>query len=126
MVNPDYTTHLPLSELPIAAPAPATLAHQKFSIENDGIYHGLPVYDNSTKGKTAILAGANGISGTHMLRALARHPEIWASVHALSRRPPMANLPSNFSEHVQHHVIDLLTSPEQVGRELMEGGITNW
>jgi hypothetical protein len=84
------------------------------------------MYDSSLKGKTAILAGANGISGTHMLRAMSRHPDIWSRVYALSMRPPMMTLPGKFSKNVEHVAVDLLTSPEEVGRELKGKGITEW
>jgi hypothetical protein len=124
--EPDYTEHLPLSKIPTPSPPSPSLSHQTFNLENDGIYLGLPVYDTSFRGKTAVLAGANGISGTHMLRAMARHPDIWRRVYALSRRPPMMKLPVEFSKNVQHVAIDLLASPEEVGRELKGAGISEW
>ena len=36
-------------------------------IQSKGIYHGLPVYPESQEGLTAIVTGANGISGDHMV-----------------------------------------------------------
>jgi N-acetyl-gamma-glutamylphosphate reductase len=62
-------------------------SHQQI-VESRGIYHGLPVYDDSLKGLTAIITGANGISGYYMLRVLAQHPERWSKIYCLSRRPP--------------------------------------
>lgn len=126
MAPPDFTKHSPLSEIPISQPPPASLDHQIFQVQNDGIYRGLPVYDASVRGKTAILAGANGISGFYMLRAMSRHPEIWSRVYALSRRPPLSKLPAEFSKNVTHHAIDLLSSPEQVGMDLKKAGISQW
>lgn len=32
------------------------------------IYHGLPVFPDRVHGLTALVAGANGISGAHMVR----------------------------------------------------------
>jgi hypothetical protein len=58
------------------------------SIHDDGIYRGLPTYDSSIRGQTAIVAGANGISGQYMLRVLAKSPQRWTKIYALSRRPP--------------------------------------
>lgn len=37
------------------------------TIRSDGIYHGLPVFPENVGGLTAIITGANGISGTHMI-----------------------------------------------------------
>jgi hypothetical protein len=128
MGNDDFTftKHWPLSRIPVPAPPPPSLDHAKIEIENDGIYRGLPVYDASYHGKTALVAGANGISGSHMLKAMSRHPEIWSHVYALSRRPPQMNLPPKFAKNVSHHAIDLLTTSEQVGKELREARITEW
>lgn len=36
-------------------------------IVSKGIYHGLPTYPDDLNGLTAIVAGANGISGDHMV-----------------------------------------------------------
>lgn len=36
-------------------------------IHSKSIYHGLPVYPDSQQGLTAIVTGANGISGSHMV-----------------------------------------------------------
>lgn len=58
------------------------------TVYSRGIYHGLPVHDPSIKGLTAIITGANGISGHYMLRVLAQSPERWAKIYCLSRRPP--------------------------------------
>lgn len=37
------------------------------SIQSRSIYHGLPVFPGELKGLTAIVAGANGISGDYMV-----------------------------------------------------------
>jgi len=123
--NFTFTKHLSASRLPTGGPPPSWLDHQQFQVENDGIYRGVPVYDSSYHGNTAIVAGANGISGAHMLRAMARHPNIWSHVYALSRRPPQMSFLQKFSQ-VSHHSIDLLTTPEQVARDLGQAGITHW
>lgn len=36
------------------------------TIHSQGIYHGLPDLSNAPNGLTAIVTGANGISGAHM------------------------------------------------------------
>jgi hypothetical protein len=38
------------------------------TIYSDGMFHGLPTFPKSISGLTAIVTGANGISGTHMVR----------------------------------------------------------
>lgn len=122
-----FTKHLCPSKLPIGGAPPTWLDHRQFQVENDGIYRGLPVYDSTYHGKIAIVAGANGISGAHMLRAMGRHPDVWSHVHALSRRRPgQTRLPAGFAKNVSHHCIDLNTSPGQVGRDLKDAGITHW
>ena len=40
------------------------------SVYDQGIYHSLPVIDPSITNLTAIITGANGVSGFHTLRAL--------------------------------------------------------
>ena len=54
----------------------------------------------SARGLAAIVAGANGApirvwlltetSGQHILRVLLSHPEVWATIYALSRKPAPA------------------------------------
>lgn len=36
-------------------------------IVSKGIYHGLPTFPDDLNGLTALVAGANGISGDHMV-----------------------------------------------------------
>lgn len=127
MVNQiKYTENWPRSKIPTPASPPKAFKNQKFQIQNDGIYQALPIYDESYHGKTAIVAGANGISGTFMVKAMSRHPEIWSRVYAVSRRPPQMTLPENFRRNVSHYSIDLLTSPEEVGKAFRDAGITKW
>lgn len=40
------------------------------SIQSRSIYHGLPVFPKELKGLSAIVAGANGISGDYMVSCL--------------------------------------------------------
>lgn len=44
-----------------------TDASNKQVIYSDGIFHGLPDLSGSAKGMTAVVTGANGISGTYMV-----------------------------------------------------------
>ncbi|PGH11169.1 hypothetical protein AJ79_05011 [Helicocarpus griseus UAMH5409] len=93
-------------------------------IQSKGIYHGLPVFPESEdrKGLTAIVTGANGLSGSHMVRVLAESPERWANVYALSRRAPVVK--EGTYANVKHIEMDFLkTEPEKLAKELVERGV---
>lgn len=92
-----------------------------YQVHDIGIYHSLPVFDPSIKGLTAIVTGANGISGHHMVRVLALSPKRWTKIYCLSRNPPVlkGGLPPN-AEHIS---LDFLQSPEKIGAVLIEKGI---
>jgi hypothetical protein len=51
-------------------------------VSSKGIYHGLPSFPKSpeTTGLTAIITGANGISGYHMVKVLAAELERWSKI----------------------------------------------
>ncbi|THY74861.1 hypothetical protein D6C95_10060 [Aureobasidium pullulans] len=86
-------------------------------IESHDIYHGLPTFEE--EGLTAIVTGANGISGTYMLKVLGQHPQRWKKIYALSRRPPSGDLPKN----VEHIPCDFLKSPEEIASVLKEKNV---
>ncbi len=90
-------------------------------VQSNGIYHGLPVFPESQKGLTAIITGANGISGHYMLRVLAQAPERWAKIYCLSRRPPA--IPGGLPAHAEHVALDFLKSPNEIADVLKERGI---
>ena len=95
-------------------------------IQSVDIYHGLPVYPPSLTNLTAIITGANGISGHHMLRVLAASPHRWTKIYCLSRRPPYIpegadGLPSN----VTHIPIDFLESPTRIAQLLSSHNVTH-
>jgi hypothetical protein len=77
------------------------------TIQSKGIFHGLPTFPGVAGGLTAIVAGANGISGQYIVRALAEAPERWSRVLAMSRRPPSGALPGKQAEGLS---LDLLAS----------------
>ncbi|KAJ5951932.1 uncharacterized protein N7479_010345 [Penicillium vulpinum] len=88
-------------------------------IQSRDIYHGLPVISKDIKRLTAIVTGANGISGNHQLKVLCENPRRWQKIYALSRRPPHGSWP----EHVEHISLDLLQSPENIAAELAKRGV---
>ncbi|KAG9521966.1 hypothetical protein KCV07_g3378, partial [Aureobasidium melanogenum] len=95
------------------------MTSELLTIHSDGIYHGLPVFPEYLEGSTAIVTGANGISGTYMLRVLCKNPKRWKKIYALSRSAPYLELPS----HVEHVSMDLLSEPGEIARQLKERNI---
>lgn len=65
-----YTVHAPREALPLNL-APVVPVPKQINIESRGIYHGLPIYGEELHGQSALIAGANGISGAYMLRVMA-------------------------------------------------------
>lgn len=94
------------------------------SVQSEGIFHGLPVFpDHDRKGYTAIVTGANGISGAHILRTLANTPERWSKIYALSRKPP------NFNFKIDHEKVtfistDFLDTPEKIAKVLQDAKVS--
>lgn len=90
-------------------------------VHSQGIFHGLPTYPDDLQGLTAIVTGANGISGYYMLRVLAQAPKRWKKVYCLSRRPPLieGGLPSN----AEHIACDFLKEPGEIAEVLKKNGI---
>lgn len=86
-----------------------------------GIYHGLPVYPENLNGQTAIITGANGISGYYMYRVLAQDPKRWKKIYCLSRRPPL--IPGGLPSHVEHIPLDFLKEPEDIASVLKEHNV---
>lgn len=93
-------------------------------VVSKGIFHGLPTFpDHDGKKYSIIVTGANGISGTAMIKVLSQAPERWAKIYALSRRPPSGKLRAN----VEHIAVDFLEStPEQIAKTLQAKGVEAW
>ncbi|KAJ8118577.1 hypothetical protein OPT61_g454 [Boeremia exigua] len=91
------------------------------TVQAKGIYHGLPVFPSSLKGLTAVITGANGISGNYMLRVLAEAPERWTKIYCLSRRPPA--IPDGLPAQAEHIALDFLKEPEEIAKVLKEKGV---
>ncbi|KAL2441967.1 hypothetical protein ABEF95_016962 [Exophiala dermatitidis] len=96
-------------------------------VHHNVIYHNLPTFDPSIKGLTAIVTGANDISGFHTMRVLLESPERWSKVYSLSRRPPpenmMALLPESQRERVQHVAVDFLDEPGKIARAMTAANV---
>lgn len=93
-----------------------------YQVQDRGIYHGLPVYDPEIKNLTAIVTGANGISGHYMVRVLAENPERWSKIYCLSRRPPA--IPGGLHKNAEHIPLDFLQKPEEIASVLKKHGVT--
>ena len=94
-------------------------------VQSNGLFQGLPTYPDSAdfKNLTAVVTGANGISGYHMVRVLAAAPERWSKIYCLSRRPPPENFFSDLGEgakRVEHISVDFLSSPSEIAERLKE------
>ncbi|EXJ94808.1 hypothetical protein A1O1_03206 [Capronia coronata CBS 617.96] len=96
-------------------------------VQQKGIYHNLPTFDPSIQNLTAIVTGANGISGFHTMRVLLESPDRWSKVYALSRRPPpkemMALLPETQRRRVQHVAVDFLDEPPKIAEAMSAANI---
>ena len=87
-------------------------------VHSNGIYHGLPTFAPTLKGLTAIITGANGISGNYMLRVLAQSPQRWEKIYCLSRRPPA--IPNGLPKNAEHIALDFLQDAGEIARVLRE------
>ncbi|KAN0095648.1 hypothetical protein V8E51_016359 [Hyaloscypha variabilis] len=89
------------------------------TVFSEGIFHGLPTFpDHDGKKYTAIVTGANGISGSEIVDVLASSPERWETIYALSRKPPV-----NKNPHVKTIAADFLSSPEELAALFKKEGI---
>lgn len=94
------------------------------TIVSKGIFHGLPTFpEYDGKKLTAIVTGANGISGSAMVKVLSEAPERWDKIYALSRRPP----PKSESSNVIPVAVDFLdNTPEAIAKILKENEVKAW
>ena len=90
-------------------------------IQSKGIYLGLPTFPSELKNLRAIVAGANGISGQHMLRALSEEPDRWTQIYALSRRPPLDT--ESLGKNIKYLAVDFLSSPDAIAKILDEENV---
>jgi hypothetical protein len=89
-------------------------------VHSKGIFHALPTFpDHDGKQYTAVVTGANGISGAHIVAALAETPARWSKIYALSRKIPSKAV----ADHVTHLAMDFLSSPEEIAKVLKDNGV---
>ncbi|KAG4432260.1 hypothetical protein IFR05_012266 [Cadophora sp. M221] len=104
------------------------MSYQAQNVRSLGIFHGLPTYPESPEqiGLTAIITGANGMGGHHMLKVLLDAPTRWKKIYCLSRRPPPDSGDKTVrdeSDPVQHISVDFLSSAKDVGQVLKDNKI---
>ena len=91
------------------------------TVYSDGIFHGLPTFpDHEGKKYSAIVTGANGITGTHILRTLEQAPTRWEKIYAFSRKRP--NL--KFDDRVTFISVDFLETPEKIASVLEKNNVS--
>jgi nucleoside-diphosphate-sugar epimerase len=89
------------------------------TVESKGIYHYLPTFPaHDGKKYSAIVTGANGISGSAIVDVLAESPGRWKTIYAISRRPPVSR-----QAHVKPIAANFLESPESIAELLKKEGI---
>lgn len=103
------------------------MASDRHQLHNRGIYRNLPTFGPTLKNLSAIITGANGISGFHTMRVLLESPERWAKVYALSRKPApsemMALLTEDQRSRVQHVAVDFLKTSDDIAKAMRDGGV---
>ena len=91
----------------------------RITVVNKGIFYNLPTFpQHDGKKYTAIVTGANGITGSALVDVLAASPERWSTIVAMSRRPV-----SRKEANVKSMVADFLTSPEELAATFEEEGV---
>lgn len=115
---PAASKDLNISRYRISTSAAMVLSAQ--TIHNSGIHYNLPTFPaHDGKKYTAIVTGANGISGSEIVNALVAAPERWEVIYAMSRRPP----PSH-NDRVKSIAADFLSSsPEDLVVLFEEEGV---
>lgn len=101
----------------------AAVEDTKQVVVSRGIYHGLPNYPETPDltDLTAVVTGANGISGYHMVKVLAAAPNRWKKIYCLSRRPPPDYFFSDLDDgasRVEHICADFLADPSEIAKSL--------
>lgn len=96
-------------------------ASQANAITTKGIFTGLPTFPSSLSGLSAVVVGASGISGQHMLHVLSQSPRRWSRIYALSRSVP--HIPKNTDGQIIHVPVDLLKEPEEIAAALRKAQV---
>lgn len=106
-----------------------TLAHpEQALVQSAGIFHGLPSYPDTPECRnlTALVTGATGLSGYHMVKVLAASPQRWKKIYCLSSRSPPPNFFEDLGEgasRVEHIAVNFLDDPSEILQRLKEKNV---
>lgn len=104
------------------------MGSERYPVHNIGIYRNLPTFNPELKDLTAVITGANGISGFSTLRALLDSPGRWAKIYAISRSPPPAEMMNLLQpeqrSRVQHVACDFLNEPTAIAQALQASNVS--
>ncbi|KAL2200154.1 NAD(P)-binding-like protein [Corynascus similis CBS 632.67] len=118
--QPDETQQIQSNTVHISE---TTNTSKQLTVHSSGIFHGLPSLPDTTdcRNMTALVAGATGLSGYHMVKVLAASPERWRKIYCLSSRPPPENFFQDLGEgasRVEHIAVDFLDDPFDIAKRL--------
>ncbi|KAK4448807.1 Iridoid synthase [Podospora aff. communis PSN243] len=119
-----YNANISQKSISASAPTPVSSEPNTHTVRSVGIYHGLPTYPESDPdtGLTALVTGATGLSGYHMVRVLASSTR-WKKIICLGSRPPPANFFTDLgdgADRVEHLAVDFRSDPSEIARRLSE------
>ncbi|KAL0776812.1 hypothetical protein CaCOL14_006330 [Colletotrichum acutatum] len=101
---------------------------QALPLQNKGIFRNLPTFPSDVTDLTALITGANGISGFHTLRVLLDAPQRWKKVWIVSRSPLSEKMMSFFSaeqqKRIEHISLDFLADANVIAQGLEERQVT--
>ncbi|KAL2182268.1 NAD(P)-binding-like protein [Thermothelomyces heterothallicus CBS 203.75] len=97
-------------------------------VHSAGIFHGLPSYPDAPECRnlTALVTGATGLSGYHMVKVLAASPQRWRKIYCLSFRAPPPNFFEDLGEgssRVEHLAVNFLDDPSEIAQRLREKNV---
>ncbi|KAF4782571.1 NAD dependent epimerase/dehydratase [Colletotrichum scovillei] len=101
---------------------------QALPLQNKGIFRNLPTFPSDITYLTALITGANGISGFHTLRVLLDAPQRWKKVWIVSRSPLSEKMMNFFSAEqqarIEHISLDFLADADVIAQGLKERQVT--
>ncbi|KAL4813949.1 hypothetical protein BDW67DRAFT_192585 [Aspergillus spinulosporus] len=95
------------------------------TVKSHGLFQGVPTYPQTPElsNLSAVVTGANGLSGYHMVRVLAAAPERWSKIYCLSRRAPPSNFFADLGDgaaRVEHIPVNFLSETAEIASRLRE------
>ncbi|KAK0614751.1 hypothetical protein B0T14DRAFT_313288 [Immersiella caudata] len=104
-------------------PAPSKTQSNTQIVRSVGICHGLPTYPgDADEGLTALVTGATGLSGYHMVQVLSASRR-WKKIICLGSRPPPSNFFAGLGDsagRVEHLAVDFRSESFEIARRLSD------